>query len=137
MAVAALSSAAKREALYAMAEALAARSSDILRANARDVEAAQAKSLAAPLIDRLRLDEPRLAGIVRAVKEIAGLPDPVGQITRRDRRPNGLTIERVRIPLGLIAMIYESRPNVTADAAALCFHAGNAVLLRGGSEAFH
>jgi len=134
---AALSTAAKRDVLHAMAAALAAQSSDILAANARDVAAAQAKGLAAAMIDRLRLDESRLDSVVRAVNEIACLPDPVGQVTRREQRPNGLTIERVRIPLGLIAMIYESRPNVTADAAALCFHAGNAVLLRGGSEAIH
>ena len=137
MAVAALSSSAKREILYAMAEALAAQSDEILKANARDVEAAEAKGLGTAMIDRLRLDETRLAGVVQAVKDVADLPDPVGQVTRREQRPNGLEIERVRIPLGLIAMIYESRPNVTADAAALCFHAGNAVLLRGGSEAFH
>jgi len=136
-AVAALSSSAKHGVLYAMADALAAQSGEILAANARDVDAAMAKGLAAAMIDRLRLDDARLAGIVQAVKEVADLPDPVGQVTRREQRPNGLQIERVRIPLGLIAMIYESRPNVTADAAALCFHAGNAVLLRGGSEAFH
>jgi len=136
-AVAALSTSAKRDVLYAMADALAAQSKKILAANARDVDAAATKGLAAAMIDRLRLDDARLAGIVQAVKEVADLPDPVGQVTRREQRPNGLEIERVRIPLGLIAMIYESRPNVTADAAALCFHAGNAVLLRGGSEAFH
>lgn len=136
-AVAALSTSAKRGILHAMAEALAAQSNEILAANALDVEAAQTKGLAAAMIDRLRLDGARLAGIVHAVKEVAELPDPVGQITRREQRPNGLTIERVRIPLGLIAMIYESRPNVTADAAALCFHAGNAALLRGGSEAYN
>ena len=135
--VAALSTSAKRDVLYAMAATLAARSNDILAANARDVAAAQAKGLATAMIDRLRLDEAGIESIVCAVKEIAALPDPVGQVTRRDQRPNGLSIERVRIPLGLIAMIYESRPNVTADAAALCFHAGNAVLLRGGSEAIH
>lgn len=137
MAVAALSTSAKREILYAMAAALAAQADGILEANARDVEAAQAKGLAAAMIDRLRLDEVRLASVAQAVKDVADLPDPVGQVTRREERPNGLVIERVRIPLGLIAMIYESRPNVTADAAALCFFAGNAVLLRGGSEAFH
>jgi len=136
-AVAALSTSAKRDVLHAMAAALAAHSNEILAANARDIEAARAKALGAAMIDRLRLDEVRLASIVQAVNEIAALPDPVGQVTHREQRPNGLSIERVRIPLGLIAMIYESRPNVTADAAALCFHAGNAVLLRGGSEAIH
>jgi glutamate-5-semialdehyde dehydrogenase len=137
VAVAALSTSAKRSVLYSMADALAAKAEDILSANALDINAAQAKNLAAAMIDRLRLDQARIQGIVQAVKEVADLPDPVGQVTRREQRPNGLAIERVRIPLGLIAMIYESRPNVTADAAALCFHAGNAVLLRGGSEAFH
>ena len=136
-AVAALSSKAKCEVLQAMADALATQAPAILAANALDLNVARSKGLATAMIDRLRLDETRLGDVVRAVREIAGLPDPVGQITRRDQRPNGLSIERVRIPLGLIAMIYESRPNVTADAAALCFHAGNAVLLRGGSEAIH
>ncbi|MGH8123978.1 MAG: glutamate-5-semialdehyde dehydrogenase [Rudaea sp.] len=135
-AIAALSTSAKRRILETMAAALEARAPAILAANARDLEAAQAKGLSAALIDRLLLDSARLAGMAAAVREVALLPDPVGQITRRDERANGLVIERVRIPLGLIAMIYEARPNVTADAAALCFYAGNAVLLRGGSEAF-
>jgi glutamate-5-semialdehyde dehydrogenase len=87
------------------------------------------------MLDRLRLDASRMAGIADALREVATLPDPVGVVTRRDVRPNGVVIERQRIPLGLIAMIYEARPNVTADAAALCLKAGNAVLLRGGSEA--
>jgi glutamate-5-semialdehyde dehydrogenase len=89
------------------------------------------------MLDRLRLDETRVAGIASALREVAELPDPVGVTTRRETRPNGLSIERVRIPLGVIAMIYEARPNVTADAAALCLMAGNAVILRGGSEAIH
>ncbi|HEY8011097.1 MAG TPA: glutamate-5-semialdehyde dehydrogenase [Rudaea sp.] len=135
-AIAALSTSAKRHILEMMAAALEAQAPAILAANARDVEAAQSKSLSAAMIDRLRLDAGRLAGVVAAVRDVATLPDPVGQVTRRDERANGLVIERVRIPLGLIAMIYEARPNVTADAAALCFYAGNAVLLRGGSEAF-
>jgi glutamate-5-semialdehyde dehydrogenase len=136
MTVATLSTSLKRRILQSMADALEAQAAAILAANARDVEAAQAKGLVPAMIDRLRLDETRLAGVAAAVRAIAELPDPVGQITRRDAQPNGLLIERVRIPLGLIAMIYEARPNVTADAAALCFYAGNAVLLRGGSEAF-
>ena len=135
-AIAALSTSAKRRILEMMAAAIEAPAPAILVANARDVEAAQAKGLSASMIDRLRLDAARLAGVAAAVRDVAALPDPVGQITRRDERANGLVIERVRIPLGLIAMIYEARPNVTADAAALCFYAGNAVLLRGGSEAF-
>ena len=135
-AIAALSTSAKRRVLNAMADALAAQTIAILAANAADVDAARTKGLSAAMIDRLSLDETRLAGIAAAVRAVAELPDPVGQITRRSEQPNGLVIERVRIPLGLIAMIYEARPNVTADAAALCFYAGNAVLLRGGSEAF-
>jgi glutamate-5-semialdehyde dehydrogenase len=134
--IATLSTSLKRRILQSMADALETQAPAILSANARDVEAAQEKGLAAALIDRLRLDPARLGAVAAAVRAIAELPDPVGQITRRDEQPNGLVIERVRIPLGLIAMIYEARPNVTADAAALCFYAGNAVLLRGGSEAF-
>lgn len=133
--IAALSTNVKRRMLQAMADALAAQADTILAANARDVAAAQEKNVGAAMLDRLRLDQTRLAGIVQAVRDIAALPDPVGQVTRRETRPNGLVVERVRIPLGLIAMIYEARPNVTADAAALCFYAGNAILLRGGSEA--
>ena len=133
--IAALSTSVKRRILGEMAAALAAQAAAILAANARDIEAAQAKGLSAAMIDRLLLDAARLADLAAAVPAVAELPDPVGQVTRREQRPNGLQIERVRIPLGLIAMIYEARPNVTADAAALCFYAGNAVLLRGGSEA--
>ncbi len=133
--IAALSTSAKRHVLNEMAAALEAQSPAILAANARDVDVAQSKGLSAAMIDRLRLDAERLAGVAAAVRDVAALPDPVGQVTRRDERANGLVVERVRIPLGLIAMIYEARPNVTADAAALCFYAGNAVLLRGGSEA--
>ena len=136
-AVAALSTEAKKAVLLDMAATLDAQAADILAANARDVAAATEKDLPAAMIDRLRLDGARLAGVVAAVRDVAALPDPVGRVTHNETRPNGLRVERVRIPLGLIAMIYESRPNVTADAAALCFYAGNAVLLRGGSEAIH
>lgn len=134
-AIAALSTEAKKSVLLDMAAALDAQAHGILAANAHDVEDAIAKGLSAALVDRLRLDPERLAGVAAAVRDIAALADPVGQVTRSEMRPNGLRVERVRIPLGLVAMIYESRPNVTADAAALCFFAGNAVLLRGGSEA--
>src|SRR5690606_8776635 len=103
--------------------------------NAVDMDRARAAGTTGAMLDRLRLDEQRVAGIVTAIREVAGLPDPVGQVTRSDVRPNGLVVEKVRIPLGLIAMIYEARPNVTADAAALCLRAGNAVLLRGRSAA--
>jgi glutamate-5-semialdehyde dehydrogenase len=135
--VAALGSDAKRALLRDMADALEARSADVLRANARDMQAAADKGVQGAMLDRLRLDEVRIAGIANALREVAELPDPVGVTTRRETRPNGLSIERVRIPLGVIAMIYEARPNVTADAAALCLMAGNAVILRGGSEAIH
>jgi len=135
--VAALGSDAKRALLRDMAGALEARSADVLLANARDMQAAADKGVQGAMLDRLRLDEARVAGIASALREVAELPDPVGVTARRETRPNGLSIERVRIPLGVIAMIYEARPNVTADAAALCLMAGNAVILRGGSEAIH
>jgi glutamate-5-semialdehyde dehydrogenase len=133
----ALDSETKRRLLRDMAEALEAQCTDILSANARDLQQAHAKGIQGAMLDRLKLDESRVTGIANAVREIAALPDPVGLVTRRDTRPNGLQIERIRIPLGVIAMIYEARPNVTADAAALCLMAGNAVILRGGSEAVH
>lgn len=134
-AVAALSTGDKNALLRAMADALDADAPAILAANAEDLRAAEAKGIAGAMLDRLKLDPARLAAIANAVREVAELPDPVGQVTRRETRPNGLSIERVRVPLGVIAMIYEARPNVTADAAALCLKAGNGVLLRGGSEA--
>jgi len=135
-AIAALPTQRKRELLRAMADALQSHATEILAANANDLAAAP-DTMSAAMRDRLRLDQGRLDGIVTAVREIAELPDPVGRVTHSEQRPNGLRVERVRIPLGLIAMIYEARPNVTADAAALCVHAGNAVMLRGGSEALH
>jgi len=135
--IAALSSADKRNALTAMAAALDAQATAILAANQLDVDAARAAGKTEALVDRLRLDAGRLKTVAAGVRAVGDLPDPVGAITRSEVRPNGLVVERVRIPLGLIAMIYESRPNVTADAAALCFMAGNVALLRGGSEAIH
>jgi glutamate-5-semialdehyde dehydrogenase len=120
-----------------MAAALEAQSAAVLAANAEDMRQAAAKGVQGAMLDRLRLDEARVADIANALREVAELPDPVGVTTRRETRPNGLSVERVRIPLGVIAMIYEARPNVTADAAALCLMAGNAVILRGGSEAIH
>lgn len=133
----ALDTESKRRLLLDMAAALEAPREDILAANARDLQQAASKGIQGAMLDRLRLDETRLGGIANAVREIAALPDPVGLVTRRETRPNGLSVERVRIPLGVVAMIYEARPNVTADAAALCLMAGNAVILRGGSEALH
>ena len=135
--VAALGTAGKRALLRDMAAALEARSAAVLAANAEDMRQAEAKGAQGAMLDRLRLDEARVAGIAGALREVAELPDPVGATTRREMRPNGLAIERVRIPLGVVAMIYEARPNVTADAAALCLMAGNGVILRGGSEAIH
>ena len=123
-------------ALGAIADSVLAHRAAILAANAEDVAAAEQSGLAGALVDRLRLDDARLDGIARAVREIAALPDPVGQTVKEWTRPNGLRIARRRIPLGVIAIIYEARPNVTTDAAALCLRAGNAVILRGGSEAF-
>ena len=136
-AIAGLPTEAKNALLRAMADALLADEAVILAANARDLEAAAAKGIGSAMLDRLRLDAARLHGIASAVREVAELPDPVGQVTRAYDRPNGIHVERVRVPLGVIAMIYEARPNVTADAAALCLKAGNAVILRGGSEAIH
>jgi glutamate-5-semialdehyde dehydrogenase len=133
----ALDTETKRKLLHDMAAALEVQRDAILDANARDLHQAASKGTQGAMLDRLRLDESRLAGVANAVREIAALPDPVGLVTRRETRPNGLELERVRIPLGVIAMIYEARPNVTADAAALCLMAGNAVILRGGSEALH
>ena len=130
-----LDTASKAAALRAAAQALRGAESAILAANARDMTAATAAGLSEALLDRLRLDSPRLAAMAAAVDQIAALPDPVGQVIDIAHRPNGLELSRVRVPIGLIGIIYESRPNVTADAAALCFASGNAVLLRGGSEA--
>ncbi|MBD8899107.1 glutamate-5-semialdehyde dehydrogenase [Rhodanobacter sp. DHG33] len=136
-AMAALDTDTKAALLRDMATALEARSADVLAANAQDMAQAAAKGVQGAMLDRLRLDETRVAAIANALREVAELPDPVGQVTRRETRPNGLAVERVRIPLGVVAMIYEARPNVTADAAALCLKAGNSVILRGGSEAIH
>ena len=122
-------------ALRVAAQALRDAAPAILAANSADMEAARIAGLSAALLDRLLLDAPRLAAMAGAVAAIADLPDPVGEIIDRRERPNGLVLERVRIPVGMIVIVYESRPNVTADAAALCVRSGNAVLLRGGSEA--
>ena len=133
--LAALDGDARRRLIEAMAAQLDASSERILSANAEDLGRGEAAGLSAAMLDRLRLDPSRLAAIAAALREVAAQADPLGEVTRRETRPNGLVIERQRVPLGLIAMIYEARPNVTADAAALCLKAGNAVLLRGGSEA--
>ncbi|MDR6093954.1 glutamate-5-semialdehyde dehydrogenase [Stenotrophomonas sp. SORGH_AS_0321] len=123
--------------LQSMAAALESHAGQILAANARDLAAARDKGIGSAMLDRLMLDPPRLFAMAQALREVAGLPDPVGQVTRDDVRPNGIRVQKVRVPLGVIAMIYEARPNVTAEAAALCLKAGNGVILRGGSEAIH
>jgi len=128
---------AKDALLHAMAVAIETDAALILEANQRDLAAARERGIGAAMLDRLALDPERLAGIAASLREVARLPDPVGQLTRDEVRPNGIQVQRVRVPLGVVAMIYEARPNVTADAAALCLKAGNGVILRGGSEAIH
>ena len=130
-----LSTKVKNEALLAMAHALEQRSSMILEANAQDLEEARQKGVKRSYLDRLLLDENRIAGMAEGLRQTAALPDPIGQGDYSTVRPNGLEIRRVRVPLGVVGIIYEARPNVTADALALCLKSGNAVLLRGGSEA--
>ena len=135
--LASLDSATKAEALRAAAASLREAETAVLAANSRDMAAGAAAGLSAALLDRLRLDSARVEAIADALEQIAQLPDPVGQVIDSATRPNGLALSRVRVPIGVIGIIYESRPNVTADAAALCLASGNAVLLRGGSEAVH
>ena len=132
----AVAGAAKDAALEAIARAIEARQAEILEANAQDLEAARQAGMRPSLLDRLALDGGRIAGIVEGVRQVAALPDPIGTVTRMERRPNGLIIGKRRVPLGVIGIIYEARPNVTVDAAALCLKSGNAVILRGGKEAF-
>jgi len=127
----------KNAALAWAAAALRAQTKSILAANERDLEEARAQGLSAPLLDRLTLDESRIAAMASALNDIIALPDPIGVVAAEWQRPNGLCIQRVVVPLGVIGMIYESRPNVTADAGALCLKSGNAVILRGGSESLH
>jgi glutamate-5-semialdehyde dehydrogenase len=127
----------RNAALHAAAAAIRDDIQRILEANRRDMDAAEGKGLAAALLDRLRLDEPRIDAMAAGLEEIARLDDPVGAVMADWTRPNGLRIQRVRVPLGVIGIIYESRPNVTADAGGLCLKSGNAVILRGGSESVH
>ena len=127
----------KNAALREAAAALRGRRAEILAANARDMAAAEARAIAASLLDRLKLDDKRIEAMAEGLEQIADLPDPVGEVIASWERPNGLKISRVRVPLGVIGIIYESRPNVTADAGALCLKSGNAAILRGGSESFH
>jgi glutamate-5-semialdehyde dehydrogenase len=133
--VALASSAARNEALHRAADLLEERTDAILAANATDLARAEAADAGATALDRLRLDAPRVAGMAAGLRTVAALPDPVGQVVDGGVRPNGLRVERVRVPLGVVGIIYENRPNVTSDAAGLCLKAGNAVLLRGSSSA--
>jgi glutamate-5-semialdehyde dehydrogenase len=127
----------KNQILLAMAAAIRAATPELLAANALDLAAGTEKGLSAAMLDRLRLDESRIAAMADGIAQVATLPDPVGQVIDSWERPNGLRIEQIRVPIGTIGIIYESRPNVTADAAVLCFKTGNATILRGGSEAIH
>lgn len=125
----------KDRALLKMADRLEAETATLLAENAKDLEAGRARGLSAPLLERLTLDPKRIASMAAGLRDVAALPDPVGEVVALRRRPNGMQIGQMRVPIGLIGIIYESRPNVTADAAALCIKSGNGVLLRGGSEA--
>ena len=127
----------KNEALVAMAAKIRRSANDILSENARDLENAKAKDMKASFVDRLTLTEARLDAMAKGLEEIAALPDPVGQVMAQWTRPNGLAFSRVRVPIGVIGIIFESRPNVTADAGGLCLKSGNAAILRGGSDSFH
>jgi glutamate-5-semialdehyde dehydrogenase len=136
-ALAALPTGVKDAALHAIADALEARTPEILEANARDMEAGRENGLDAALLDRLALDAGRVRGMADGVRAIAALPDPVGEVIDGGRLPNGLDVRKVRVPLGVVAVVYEARPNVTIDAAALCLKSGNAIVLRGSSSAAH
>lgn len=125
----------KNAALFKMADALELRKDEILQANTHDVEAAKS-ILGEVMIDRLRLDEKRIAGMAQGIREVAALPDPIGEILENNTLPNGLQVQKIRVPLGVVGIIYESRPNVTSDAGALCFKSGNVCVLRGGRDAF-
>ncbi|MDP2157109.1 MAG: glutamate-5-semialdehyde dehydrogenase, partial [Nitrospirota bacterium] len=131
------SSKQKNDALLAMSEALKKRSNELIKENAKDIKFAQGKGLTRAMIDRLTLNKKRIEEMAQGMVEVAALPDPVGEIIKMWQRPNGMTVGKMRVPIGVIGIIYESRPNVTADATSLCLKAGNAVILRGGSEAIH
>lgn len=133
----ALSSDIKNRVIKDIASALIDKKDYILKANKQDIHSAEKKHLSAPLIERLTLTEKRISDMAVSLSEIADLPDPVGEVTKAWRRPNGLWIHKMRVPIGVIAVIYEARPNVTSDCAGLCFKSGNSVILRGGSEAFN
>jgi len=132
-----LTTAEKNGCLLAMAEAIEASRDSIEEANARDMAAAAETGLSSAMLDRLKLDDKRIAGMAKGLREVAALPDPVGRILDERVRPNGLRLQKISTPIGVVVIIYESRPNVTADAASLCFKSGNATILRGGKEAMH
>jgi glutamate-5-semialdehyde dehydrogenase len=136
-ALAILAAEQKNHILHAMADELAAREAEIVAANEKDIESADADEITRAMRDRLRLDSKRLAQMADGIRQVAALPDPVGEVLASWTRPNGLRIEKKRVPIGVIGIIYESRPNVTSDAAGLCFKSGNATILRGGREAIH
>ena len=136
-AMAKLSSAVKDELLINMAMALIDNASHLIEQNRQDLDNGSSKGLSSAMLDRLMLDEPRIKAMADGLREVAALPDPVGEVTRMWKRPNDLMVGKMRIPLGVIGIIYEARPNVTADAAALCLKSGNAVILRGGSESIY
>ncbi len=135
--LATLSTAVKNHALLAMAEAIERDAERLKLENLKDIEAGKAKLLSSAMIDRLTLDDKRIREMARGLRDVAALPDPVGEVTRMWKRPNGMQVGKIRVPIGVIGIIYESRPNVTADSAALCIKSGNSVYLRGGSEAIN
>ena len=137
LALAVLSEEKKNEILRAMAGGIRAAASEILEANAKDIAAGEERGLTGAMLDRLRLDETRLEAVAAGVEQVSTLPDPVGEVLGEWDRPNGIRIQQLRVPIGVIGIIYESRPNVTSDAAVLCLKSGNATILRGGSEAIH
>src|SRR5881396_3873371 len=136
-ALARLTTAEKNECLIAMADALEQNRDDIKKANSRDMETSAQLGLSTAMLDRLRLDDSRIAAMAKALREVATLPDPVGRILDERFRPNGLKLQKISTPIGVVVIIYESRPNVTADAAGLCLKSGNATILRGGKEALN
>ena len=127
----------KNETLCAVADALCANGAEILEGNKIDVEAAKANGMSEGLLDRLTLTTTRIAALAEGLRKVASLPDPIGSILSMDQRPNGLMVGKKRVPLGVVGVIYESRPNVTSDVFGLCFKTGNAVILRGGSDCIH
>jgi glutamate-5-semialdehyde dehydrogenase len=132
-----LTGAEKNECLVAMADALEQNSDDILKANARDMESGAQSGLSSPMLERLKLDPKRIGAMARGLREVAALPDPAGRLLDERVRPNGLKLQKISTPIGVVVLIYESRPNVTADAAGLCLKSGNATILRGGKEALN